>query len=75
MLTLHIPDMNCGGCAQSVTRIIRSVDAGAAVDIDVAAKLTRIRDAADPEALVRALASAGFPASAVENKAAISGEP
>ena len=47
-MKLRIDDMSCEGCARSVTRTIQRLDPEAEV-------------AADGEALVRALAAAGYP--------------
>ena len=33
-MRFHIPNMNCGGCARSVTRAIQSVDADAHIVIE-----------------------------------------
>lgn len=60
MLSLHIPNMNCGGCARGVTAAIRSVDAEARVNPDLPAR-TVVVETNLPEAAVRAaLAEAGF---------------
>lgn len=60
MLSLHIPNMNCGGCARGVTATIRSVDAEARVEPDLPA-LTIAVETTLPETAVReVLAEAGF---------------
>ncbi len=60
MLNLHIPNMNCGGCARSVTAAIRSVDADARVEPDLPVRTIAVETKL-PEANVReALAEAGF---------------
>ena len=60
MLKLHIPNMNCGGCARGVTAAIRSVDAEARVEPDLLARTIMVETKL-PEATVRqALAEAGF---------------
>ncbi|WP_240790272.1 heavy-metal-associated domain-containing protein [Rhodobacter sp. SY28-1] len=62
MLNLHIPNMNCGGCARSVTAAVRSVDAEAKVEPDLPARTIAV-DTKLPEVTVReALAEAGFAA-------------
>ena len=49
MITLHIPNMHCGGCARSVTAAIRQVDAadlqGRTVAVQTSAPEARLRDA------------------------------
>jgi copper chaperone len=37
-MQFHIQNMNCGGCARSVTKAIESVDPSAVVTTDVAAR-------------------------------------
>ena len=60
MLSLHIPNMNCGGCARGVTAAIWSVDAEAKVEPDLPARPIAVETKL-PEATVReALAEAGF---------------
>jgi copper chaperone len=60
MLSLHIPNMNCGGCARGVTAAIRAVDAEARVESDLPARTIAVETRL-PEAAVRAaLADAGF---------------
>jgi copper chaperone len=62
MLSLHIPNMNCGGCARGVTAAIRAVDADARVEPDLPARTIAVETRL-PEATVReALAEAGFAA-------------
>lgn len=62
MITLHLPDMHCGGCARGVTAAIRQVDASAEVAPDLQGRTVAIRSSA-PEAQLRAaLSEAGFPA-------------
>lgn len=60
MLSLHIPNMNCGGCAKGVTAAIRAVDATARVEPDLPARMIAVETTL-PEAAVRqTLAEAGF---------------
>jgi copper chaperone len=62
MLSLHIPNMNCGGCARGVTAAIRAADGNARVQPDIPARTIAVETAL-PEARVReALAEAGFAA-------------
>jgi copper chaperone len=60
MLSLKIPNMNCGGCARGVTAAIQAVDAEAQVNPDLPARTIAVTTTL-PEATVRAaLAGAGF---------------
>jgi len=62
MIELTISGMNCGGCASSVTRVVKTVDADATVDIDLSVKRVRIGSTKSAEDFRRGLAGAGFPA-------------
>lgn len=62
MLELKIENMTCGGCARHVTKSVQSVDADAGVEIDLAAKTVRIDTDADAQAMLAAIAEAGYPA-------------
>lgn len=60
MLSLHIPNMNCGGCARGVTAAIRAVDGSARIEPDLPARTIAVETTL-PEAAVReALVEAGF---------------
>lgn len=60
MLSLHIPNMNCGGCARGVSAAIRAVDGDARVEPDLPARTIAVETTL-PETQVReALAQAGF---------------
>ncbi len=60
-MKLRINDMSCEGCARFVTRTIQRLDPGAQVAVDREGGTAEVRTAADGEALVRALAAAGYP--------------
>ncbi len=60
-MKLRIEDMSCEGCARSVTRTIQRLDPEAEVAVDREGGTAEVRTAADGEALVRALAAAGYP--------------
>lgn len=57
----RIEAMHCDGCARAVTAAIREADEGARVALDVPARRASI-ESARPEAVLAALAEAGFPA-------------
>ena len=61
MIEYTIKDMTCGHCASRVTQAVKSVDAQAAVTIDVAKKYVRIDNARDIDAIAAALTEAGYP--------------
>lgn len=62
MFQFTIPDMTCGGCARRVTNAILSVDPTAEVITDPPARDVKVTTQADEQALVAALAEAGYPA-------------
>ena len=60
MIELTINDMTCGGCVASITRIVKNLDANANVEADVASKRVKIDSAIHADALLAAIAHAGF---------------
>ena len=61
MVRFKVENMSCGGCAATITRVVRALDASAAVDIDRTARLVRIEPRnADAAALEAAIRQAGF---------------
>lgn len=62
MVYLKIPNMACGGCAASVTKVLKSIDTGARVDIDTAQKVVKLESKTDIEEILAVLRSAGYPA-------------
>ncbi|MES3028425.1 MAG: heavy-metal-associated domain-containing protein [Pseudomonadota bacterium] len=62
MIQLSIPKMKCGGCAASVEKAIHALDADASVKTDPATRRVEISSAVDRQALLAALAAAGFEA-------------
>lgn len=64
MFELQVDGMSCNHCISRVTKAVRSVDAGAKVDIDLTAKQVRVISSAELEEIAAAIAEAGYP---VEN--------
>lgn len=62
MFSLHIPNMNCGGCARSVTAAIRAADADARVDPDLPTRSVDVETTLPETVLREVLAEAGFAA-------------
>ena len=60
MIELTINDMTCGGCVASITRIVKNLDANANVEADVVSKRVKIDSAIHADALLAAIAHAGF---------------
>lgn len=61
MITFQVDDMTCGGCARSITRAVQAADAGATVQVDLAAHRVQVQpQALDAQALEAAIKAAGF---------------
>ena len=61
MITFEVRDMSCGHCVAAITEAVRSVDPGARVEVDLAARAVRIEPAgADARALADAIRDAGY---------------
>lgn len=62
-MQLRIEGMTCGGCANSVTKVITALDSAASVQTDPATRTINVETSvAEPE-LRKVLAEAGYPAS------------
>ncbi|HGE2016911.1 heavy-metal-associated domain-containing protein [Pseudomonas aeruginosa] len=51
MFSFHIPNMTCGGCAKTVTRILHGVDPQARVETDPPRREARVESTLDKHAL------------------------
>jgi copper chaperone CopZ len=60
MIELTINDMTCGGCVASITRVVKGLDPEAVVEADVATKRVNITSLIDTDAVVAAIANAGY---------------
>ena len=60
MIELTVNDMTCGGCVASITRVVKGLDPNATVDANVESRQVRINSQTDTEAVVAAIANAGF---------------
>ncbi|EMQ5443256.1 heavy-metal-associated domain-containing protein [Pseudomonas aeruginosa] len=61
MFSFHIPNMTCGGCAKTVTRILYGVDPQARVETDPPRREARVESTLDKHAFLEALSEAGYP--------------
>ena len=61
-MQLHIQDMTCDACARRITNAVRGVDPQAQVTADPPSRKVQLITQADPQALLAALAEAGYPA-------------
>ncbi len=64
MIRLNVPDMSCGHCAGVITRALKALDPGAGISFDMPQHVVEVTTGAAPDAVLAALAQAGFPASA-----------
>ena len=64
MLKLNVPDMTCGHCASVVTKTVKSLDAGATLDVDLATQTVTVVSSVEAGKVKAALAEAGYPAEA-----------
>lgn len=66
--TLHAPDIECDGCANSIKRALGRIEGVHSVDVDVPAKNVSINyeAPADSNAIVTALDRAGFPVASTD---------
>ncbi len=62
MTTLRIDNMHCGACVRRVTAALNAVPGTEVEQVEVG--MARVRSSAASEALVAAVAKAGFPAHA-----------
>ena len=70
MIELNVERMTCGHCVSAVTQAVRSVDPEADVRVDLEAKRVRIEGGGSSvDAVSRALAGAGYPASPAGERA------
>jgi copper chaperone len=61
-MVFQIESMACGGCVSGAARAIRSVDPEALVEADLPSRRLAVQSQKPREALLGALAEAGFPA-------------
>jgi copper chaperone len=59
-LTLTIPDMACGACANTITQAVQAVDSAATVNADLATKVVTIDSQQSPETIQGAIVAAGY---------------
>lgn len=67
MYQLKVDNMTCGHCVSRVTQAVKTVDAAAAVAIDLPTKLVRITSSHDVGKIINAINEAGYPAQSIAN--------
>ena len=60
MIELTVDDMTCGGCVASITRVVKGLDPDAKVDANVETRRVSIDSVTDTDAVVAAIANAGY---------------
>ena len=63
-LELTLPAMTCGHCVKTVTNTVQRLDPQAKVSTDLATHQVRVDTSAARDAVLKALADEGYPASA-----------
>ncbi len=61
-MQLKIENMTCGGCANSVTKAIQSIDPTARIETNPVARSVTLETTASTAELQKALENAGYPA-------------
>lgn len=64
---LSITGMTCGGCVNTVTRVLQRVPGVTRAEVDLASERARVEGAARPADLVAAAEGAGFGAAVLES--------
>lgn len=64
-MQFHVERMACGGCARIITEAIKGIDSNAEVETDTVAKTVIVDTSANRDEIGRALAAAGYPATAL----------
>ena len=60
MISLHIPNMSCGGCVRGVTAAIHNVDAQARIEPNLQSRVVAVETTLNETDIRRVLADAGF---------------
>jgi len=63
MIELRVEGMTCGHCVSAVTRAVKAVDPEANVHVDLGIGRVRVDGRSSADALGKAIAEAGYPAS------------
>lgn len=61
MVVFRVANMGCGGCARSITAVLRKVDPTADIRVDLQRREVAVSGDLDAERVARALSDAGFP--------------
>jgi copper chaperone len=64
-MQFHVQDMTCGSCVPHIKKAIASVDPAAEVTADTVARNITVTTSASQQAIEKALADDGYPATAI----------
>ncbi|MBS0307350.1 MAG: heavy-metal-associated domain-containing protein [Proteobacteria bacterium] len=64
MYELQVEGMSCGHCASTVTKLVKQLDQGAKVEVDLAGKKVKVESGIAPGEIAEALTEGGYPARA-----------
>ena len=67
---LHVLDMSCAGCVETVEKTLRSVPGVSDAQVNFAEKTATVTGDVSPDALVKAVGKAGYTASLLEDEGA-----
>jgi copper chaperone len=59
VLLLKVPSIACSGCADTITKAIKTLEFDAAVNVDVAAKTVTVEAKASEESIKQAVLATG----------------
>lgn len=62
MLSFYIPNMTCGGCAKSVTKVLLNVDPQARIETNSRTHEVRVDSAFEESVFLDVLSDSGYPA-------------
>jgi copper chaperone len=65
MMRFSVPDMTCGHCVATVTKAVKSLDAAAQVQVELASKSVTVETSAPAPAVTKALENAGYMAKVI----------
>ncbi len=60
MYELNVTGMTCQGCVKSVTNALKTIDAEANIQVELANNLVKIESKASRDQLINAIEDAGF---------------
>lgn len=64
-MQFHVEDMTCGSCVRHINQAIAAVDPQAKVEADTVDRRIKVETTASQEAIEKALADQGYPATAL----------